>query len=144
MRYSDLKHSKSVQSLALIYGTVDEDLLNFDKTCFNVEHYQNICNHDSAKLKYHVVYQGYFRQYIHHLRSHIRKLDSLESSIIHDIEQTSHQVDEMTREDTDENAFYDLSCVKELKSLQNKRLAMVNLLCNFRRESDAYGYIMED
>ena len=143
--YGKLKNSFQVKCLAKIYGTVDTDLIIFDKVCGSLESIQKQYAHIPHALKDSVAYYEAHKKYITLVRKHIHKLNSFVSILQDEISSLSLEVDQVHL--THYNDTIDLGqeignsgqleSLKKLENLQKRMLAYRYAVQSLYLESNA-------
>ena len=147
-----LKNSFQVKCLAKIYGTVDSELIVFDRICGSLESIQKQHANCPEKLRDSPSYYEAHKKYITFVRKHIHKLNSFVSCLKDQIATCSVEVDQLyfTNVNDDElslamnteleNSFTKKSA-KILASLQKRLLAYQYAVHSLHLESNAHMYM---
>ena len=151
--FSKLKNSFQVKCLAKIYGTVDSDLIIFDRVCGSLESIQKQYAHIPHALKDSVSYYEAHKKYITFVRKHIHKLNSFVSILQEEINVLSLEVDQVHfthYDDTNINACQEIGSprrhesINKLENLQKRMLAYRYAVQSLYLESNANMFMETD
>ena len=152
--YKKLKNSFLVQCLAKIYGTVDDDLIIFDRVVGSLESIQKQFRNKLDALKRSETYHEALRKYVSFIRKHIHRLNSYVKHLRKEIQSTGLEIDNkfstVCDDETDENPC-DRNLTLDTKSLTEKLTGLQKRLLAFRftvqcfvSESNTHSNIMTE
>jgi len=134
--YCKIKSSKTAQCLALFYDNVDDNIIQFDETCKNMQSRQSLYK-NRKNLNNDVHYYRYHKSYIRQISLFKPQLEDMEGILQNNIDEVGHAVDSITEPNCNLNDFLNISSVKQLKKLQIKKIALLHIINNFQHEVNA-------
>ena len=152
--YQKLRNSFQVQCLAKIYGTVDKDLIIFDRVAGSVESIQKQFKNNPSALKNSETFFNAKRTYITHTRKHIHRLNEFVTHLSNEIQTVSSKIDNTIYTVLNEEPDDDLSgevrsseskiIIENLANLQKRLLAYRYAVQTLHSESNSHPYIMTE
>lgn len=152
--YKKLKNSFQARCLAKIYGTIDEDLIIFDRIVGSVESIQIQFRNNPDALKSSETYHEALRNYVSHIRKHIHRLHSFVKNLRNEIQSYSLEIDNTIFTVFDDESDFDVNnyeltpgskkMIEKLTNLQKRLLAYRYTVQCLTVESNAHGHILTE